>query len=453
MSSILTDVKLRAWLKKRPTQRFAAPDGSVPGLSMRVGPGALAWSLKLRVKGEGGVTERGHRRVGKVHRLTLGEYPAVTLEAARSLANTYLDQAKKGISPALALESAATASGLTIKALAESFIEDYVKMKELRALAKYEGAIRVHIVPRLGDVNAEMLTRERVRETVKQVMVRKARGSAPKDRPRGGREAARTMLGVLRHMITWGNDEGKLKRKDNPASGMEKNLPKKKKGERVLSRDEAKAAWRAAGTLGYPFGPVFRLILLTGCRQGEWSKCTRSCIDLDEALLVLPAAAYKSDHVHVVPLVPEAVDILRRVLTENPSESGEYIFSGTDGLRPLSGWSKAQVRMARAVCATTGNLVGKRWTPHDLRRTVATRIAEALGIGGEQLIEKVLGHSDGKVTAIYNRYGYVKEMRKVLTQWTGELLTDKSVEIQNNVAISNPAAGANTAPLVVNQAA
>jgi hypothetical protein len=40
-------------------------------------------------------------------------------------------------------------------------------------------------------------------------------------------------------------------------------------------------------------------------------------------------------------------------------------------------------------------------------RTVATRIAEALGIGGEQLIEKVFGHSDGIVTAIYNRYGYV----------------------------------------------
>ena len=57
------------------------------------------------------------------------------------------------------------------------------------------------------------------------------------------------------------------------------------------------------------------------------------------------------------------------------------------------------------------------WTPHDLRRTVATRIAEQLGVGGEQLIRRVLGHADGSVTAIYNRYGYVKEMREVLERW------------------------------------
>jgi integrase len=79
--------------------------------------------------------------------------------------------------------------------------------------------------------------------------------------------------------------------------------------------------------LGYPFGPVYRLILLTGCRQGKWSRCTRSCIDIDEALLVLPSAAYKSDHVHIVPLVPEAVDILRPILSDSPCESGDYIFS------------------------------------------------------------------------------------------------------------------------------
>jgi hypothetical protein len=50
---------------------------------------------------------------------------------------------------------------------------------------------------------------------------------------------------------------------------------------------------------------------------------------------------------------------------------------------------------------------------------VATRIADALGVGGEQLIKHVLGHADGSVTAIHNRYGYV---RSVLTQWASDLL-------------------------------
>jgi integrase len=65
-------------------------------------------------------------------------------------------------------------------------------------------------------------------------------------------------------------------------------------------------------------------------------------------------------------------------------------------------------------------------TPHDLRRTVATHIAESLGTGGEQLIRKVLGHSDRSVTAIYNRYGYVKEMRAVLENWSKQLLQQNS---------------------------
>ena len=138
-------------------------------------------------------------------------------------------------------------------------------------------------------------------------------------------------------------------------------------------------------------------------------------------LLVLPAAAYKTDHVHVVPLVPQAMEILESVLGHHSGQSGEYLFSGTDGARQLSGWSKGHARMLRAICAESGERTVVPWTPHDLRRTVATRIAEQLGVGGEQLIKRVLGHADGSVTAIYNRYGYVKEMRTVLENWAREL--------------------------------
>src|ERR1700691_2009666 len=95
----LTDAKLRALLRSPPRARIALPDGSVAGLMLRIGPGAFTWSLKLRVAGEGGVSARGHQKKGKTHRVSLGEYPAVSLEAARATANTYLDQGKKGVSP------------------------------------------------------------------------------------------------------------------------------------------------------------------------------------------------------------------------------------------------------------------------------------------------------------------------------------------------------------------
>lgn len=417
----LSDAAVRAVLRGPRRHRMDLIDGTVPGLALRVGPKGAIWSLVLRVVGEGGVSCRGHQKKGRRYRISLGEYPNVSLEAARAQANRYIDQAKKGISPLSALEASATAGGLTVKALGEKFLDDYVRMKELRALKKYEGALRVHVVPRIGHVLADLLSREQVRELVKKVMVRMPRGAGSRDRPHGGKEAARTTVGVMRKMFAWGTTEQLLRRKDNPASGMEANLPKKRQKERVLSTEEARIAWRAAESLGYPFGPTYQLVLLTGCRPGEWGEALWPWINLKQALAVIPADSYKSNHVHVVPLVPQAVSILEDVMRQHRGQSGEYIFSGTDGRKPLAGWSKGHTRMVRAVCAVSGERVIKPWTPHDLRRTVATRIAEQLGVGGEQLIQRVLGHSDGSITAIYNRYGYVKEMRAVLNQWAAEL--------------------------------
>ena len=230
---------------------------------------------------------------------------------------------------------------------------------------------------------------------------------------------------------------------------MEDNLPKKRQKDRVLSLEEARIVWEAAKTLCYPFGPAYQLVLLTGCRPGEWSRCRRSFIDFKQSLLVIPADAYKSDHVHVVPLVSQAVEILEDVLANYRGISGDYIFSGTDGRHPLTSWSKAQARMAGALCAVSGDREMPRWTPHDLRRTVATRLAEKLGVGGEQLIRRVLGHADGSVTAIYNRYGYVKEMRAVLEKWAADLtglssvtsLPTKASDSQRPLAEAQPPVG------------
>jgi len=418
----LTDTAIRAMIARPRIRRVDLADGAVPGLALRIGRSRGAtWSLLFRVVGEGGLTGRGHALKGGKHRISLGSYPEVSLEAARAKASHCLDQAKSGECPTDALERVATAGGLTVSALAERFLDEYVRMKELRALLKYDGAIRVHIVPHLGFFLADVLNRDQVRASVKKIMVRVPRESGPKDRPRGGKEAARSVIAVLRKMINWGIRERLLKRTDNPLTGMEDNLPKKKRKARVLSIEEARIVWQAAPTLGYPFGPAYQLIMLTGCRPGEWSACLRPYLDLKQRLMVIPADAYKSDHVHVVPLVTQAIEILEDVLGDHRRVSGEHILSGTGGKKRLSGWSKAKARMNRAICAVTGEKALAPWTPHDLRRTVATRIAEQLGVGGEQLIKRVLGHADGSVTAIYNRYGYVKEMRAVLETWAADL--------------------------------
>lgn len=416
----LCDSNLRSELKKPRNGQIEIPDGTVPGLSVRVGGGkAATWTLILRISGEGGISARGLQLKGRRRRLTLGTYPELGIEAARARANLYRSKAKQGESPVEALERAATAGGLTVETLAKRFQLDYVESRQLRAGRKYSQSINTHIVPNLGHVLVDVLSREHVREFVRKVRTRQARPAHGKGRCRGGTEAARTALGVLRQMVTWAIREDLVKRTDNPAADMERNLPKKRARDRVLTLEEARIVWRAGQLAGYAFGTHVQLMLLTGCRAGEWAKAQWRWVDLDQGLLVIPAEAYKTDHVHVVPLVPRAVSILSAVPR---GRSGDYVLSSTDGEKPIWGIGKFYAtRLPREITAQRGEPFAVPFTSHDLRRTVATRIGEALGVGGEQLIRKVLGHSDGSVTAIYNRYGYVKEMRAALEAWATEL--------------------------------
>lgn len=424
----LTDPALKSLLQRARGTEEEVPDGSVPGLTVRFFSGGGAnWALVIRVKGEGGVNRHGKRLLGKRLRVSLGNYPQVSLQAARAQANHLIEQAKLGINPKVALAQTATAYTLTVRQLSEKYLKDYVYSKALDSTKNYEIAFSTHINPKIGEKLAELVTREETRDVMNTARVKRPRPKGQKGGPLGGIEAARTAMSVLRQMYSWAIDEGVLKRKDNPASRMQKNLPQQKRGETVLMLREARVVWQAARDCGYPFGAHAQLMLLTGCRLDEWASAQGVWVDLDEALMVVPSDSYKSDHVHVVPLVPQAVEILKAVPTPT---SGPFLLSSTRGSTPIQGVSKFyNTRLRDQIIANTGAPPAKHLTSHVLRRTVATRLAEVLGDEGDKLIKRVLGHSDGSVTAIYNRYGYVREMRRALEAWATELLSDAEVGV------------------------
>jgi integrase len=419
----LSDATLKAELKRPRTRQTEIMDGSVPGLGVRVGRGrAATWSLVLRIRGEGGVSRRGFAKKGRRYRFTLGNYPAMSLEEARARANEFRGQANAGESPVITLERAAAAGSLTVEALSERFLEDYARSKNLRSTQKYAQAIATHIVPNVGHLLVDALDREHVRNLIRQVRVRRPRPDTNRGRARGGTEAARRALGVLRLMVGWAIDERLVDRQDNCASGMEKNLPRKNRrknrGDRILTLQDTRLVWRAANS-GFAFDSHARLMLLTGCRAGEWAGARWPWVDFAQATLTIPAEYYKSKHVHVVPLVPEAMLILENIYRGG---KGDYILSTTDGEKPIRGLAKYyQARLPEAIVACQGAPFATRFTSHDLRRTVATQIGGSLGLGGELLVKRILGHSDGSATAIYNRYGYLKEMRAALETWAREL--------------------------------
>jgi Arm DNA-binding domain len=142
----LTDPTLKSLLQKARAEEEAVPDGSVPGLTVRLFPGGGAnWALIVRVKGEGGVNRHGKPLLGKRLRVSLGNYPQVSLQAARAQANHLLEEAKRGINPKTALAQSATVYTMTVRQLSEKYLKDYVLSKGLDSAKNYTIAFATHI--------------------------------------------------------------------------------------------------------------------------------------------------------------------------------------------------------------------------------------------------------------------------------------------------------------------
>jgi integrase len=179
---------------------------------------------------------------------------------------------------------------------------------------------------------------------------------------------------------------------------------REEKRERVLRDAEIAAVWQACDRLGFPFGPMVRVLLLTGQRLGEVAEMHPDELDMESDNWLIPAARSKSAREHIVPLA----DLTRGILAGLPRFAGPFVFSTTDGVRPVSGFSKAKARLD-ALSGVTG------WRFHDLRRTCRTRLA-ALGTS-EIVAERILNHQPKGLIAVYNKHEYLDEKRAALAKW------------------------------------
>lgn len=156
---------------------------------------------------------------------------------------------------------------------------------------------------------------------------------------------------------------------------------------RVLTDEEIRALW--ADTHGH--APLLKFLLLTGLRISEAQAATVE--NLDGETLHIPENKSSRPHwVHVPPLAMALV-----------GNHGRHLF-------PVLSPTAVQARLKR-------NNTG--WTPHDLRRTFATRLA---GLGVDPLVvEKMLNHTLGGVLATYNRHTYDAERRAAAAMWADEV--------------------------------
>jgi integrase len=175
--------------------------------------------------------------------------------------------------------------------------------------------------------------------------------------------------------------------------------------ERNLSADEIRIAWQAFDQLGYPWGPLFKMLLVTGQRRGEIAGMKWSEITADGWRL--PGERAKKGKGHLVPLSTLAREILAGV-----PEIGDLVFrSHHDAL--LQGWSKTGKRLQK-LCGSM-----EPWHLHDLRRTFATQL-RSLGVD-RLVVSKLLNHAEGGVTKIYDRWAADPEKTTAMERWANRL--------------------------------
>lgn len=399
---MLTDTKLKALLAKPPARRTELVDGTISGLMLRAGPrGKPTWTLRYAITGRGGVTTRGKALAGrKFYRISIGDYPTVSIKEARAKASVMLSEAAKGKDPIHRLESEAVVRRGTIAELAEDFMNAHVRGR-LRSAGSAEWIVRDHIVPRLGDMAPGQVSRANVVALLSDL----AKHATP--------TAALDTRKWLSIMFSWAVSDGRVE--INPVIGVKPPV-KTKARERVLSIEEARAVWRAAQAEPYPSGTLIRLLMLTGARLREIGNAQLGWLDRANACLDIPGDAYKTGDPTVIPLVPEALHLFEQI--PRPP-NGDYLISSNGGRRPV--WTATPEALARIRTGAESD-VGRtieHWTIHDLRRSVATHMAR-LGVD-EIMIERVLGHRIGGVKAVYNRYRYLEEKRAALAVWSKEL--------------------------------
>ena len=380
-------------------------------------------------------------------RRKLGHYPDLGLNDARLKAAEWLKLIKAGIDPADAAKEKAEAAAeerraralqdeTTFGSVAEKYIADHLNGQR-RAKAS-AGEIRKHLVEAWGTRPIASITPGDVK-----TLIAKIKSVAP--------YAARNVFGHARTLFKWGVHNDLLA--VSPVASLEQRwvLSGAKIGprQRVLDDSEIAAFWRAAGRLGYPFGPFYRLLLLTAVRVRElagakWSElhpeirkaireAARTGVAVDWGRV--PAAAkvwsvprerFKSDTEHAVPLSDAALAIFASL----PRFSGEFIFSTTRGVKPINGNSKAKRRLDGAMLRylkAAARLSGENpntvtlppFVVHDLRRCVRTGLS-ALDIE-DHVAEAVLGHGRTGLQRVYDQHKYLPQQRQALEAWAAKL--------------------------------
>jgi integrase len=409
-------------------------DTACPGLGVRVTvKGTRTFIVQW--------TDRATRR--KV-REPLGVWGNITIDQAREAARVRLGAVAKGTDPkAERLRRRAEAereraeAALTFEALVEEWKALHLAHRRPRYAAEAERAIRRGLPDLLRSPAVRISRADAVNALDRITKAGKAV------------TAGRTMA-YARACFAWGKRRGKVP--GNPFAELPIAAGAAER-ERVLSDAEIAEIWAATGMLGYPFGPFYKLLILTLQRRAEVAGMGWSELAHDLSVWALPGKRMKNGKPHVVHLSEKAREVLRAIPRVEGCDlvftttAGRLIAGGSvtpNGKRkclptPISGFSQGKRLLDAAILkarAEASAELGQEpramspWRVHDFRRTGVTTLA-ALGFDSI-VVDKLLAHQPAKlrgVAGVYQRHEFSREREAALDAWAAHVTSSAEEKV------------------------
>jgi integrase len=361
-------------------------DSALPGFGYRLRLGAGGKVLRSWIV--------QYKRGGSTRRLLLGSANVLGAEAARTMAKKALGRVANGEDPQADKVERRDKDRLSLK----SMIDEYLLHKRGAVGARQFTEVQRYLAgPYLKPLHAmpvDAVTRRDI--AARLVAITREHSSTVASRTRA----------ALSAFFVWAMQSGIAEA--NPVIGT--LTPKEGAArERVLSDAELASIWKACDD-GSEYGKIVRLLILLGARRQEIGGIAHSEIDFERGVWTLPAGRSKNGRAHTLPLMPMALAIVRQV---PHMVSRDQLFG--ERAAGFTSWARNKPALDKR-SGVTG------WTVHDIRRSVATRMAD-LGIA-PHIIETILNHQSGHragVAGIYNRSSYEREVRAALAMWSDHI--------------------------------
>lgn len=371
-------------------------DNGIKGFGARITKsGAVSYVLQFRMGG----------REARTRRYTIGSHGSPwTPATARDEAARLSLLIAQGIDPVQAEQKRRReAVDLAFSNYADRFQKACVG-RGWRILV--ERSLRIHIEPVLGTKALPKITRVDVVSVFDRM-------------PNSQVANRRNVFAVLRRLFRWAVSRGDIDR--SPMEGME-TPPAVKARDRWLADRELALVWRHALATHPCFGPIVRLLIVTGQRREEVCSMRWEELDRSEGIWSLPGNRAKNGEPNRVPLnrlAIEVIDVLAKGI--DWPRRGKVFQTSTGG--SYTGYDKGKKKLDQLIEEDVGEALAP-WRLHDLRRTLATGF-QRLGVRFE-VTEAVLNHvgsARAGVAGIYQRHDWKEEKQQALSDWNDHLIS------------------------------